>query len=604
MQVRGGYVVHIGNVEGSLRVGDEVKLNVDESRRRLVMANHTGTHVLNFALRQVIGVDADQRGSLVAPDRLRFDFTNKAAMTVEQVKKTEMIANELIAKNEEIFAKESPLVVAKAVQGLRAVFEETYPDPVRVVSIGIPVEKLESDPTNPDGAKTSIEFCGGTHLKRSGHIGDFIISAEESIAKGIRRIVALTGPEASKAVKKAELLQKEVDAIAIKVDALVSQKDKTLTVKDLSRLIVELSDDVSQANIAHWKKDDLRNALKALKKRTDDVERVVKAAVVTEVTQAAKKLLAERKDEPFIVHEFKAFANSKALDGALKQVKTLAPKTAAIFFSVDFDVNKIVVLAAVPKCGVDAGLKANEWIDDISSLLDGKGGGRAESAQATGNKPSNLAEAMAKATLFAQSKLGLSAPPPANSVKPEGLTLYSPDGSIRASVALIAAQFAQKKLSVISEMDANAPFIINKFPALLDGDVHLWGTVAIASYLSPLLMGGNDLQKAQVLQWINLAEQEILPAVLSLSIKSANARARQEVVKHLAALNQLLLTRTYLVGEKVTLADVTVCCVLLPAFQKSLDASARSSCKNVMRWFNTIVQQPAVKSVIGEVTYL
>ena len=83
-------------------------------------------------------------------------------MTVEQVKKTELIANELIAKNAEIFAKESPLVVAKAVQGLRAVFEETYPDPVRVVSIGIPVEKLESDPTNPDGSKTSIEFCGGT----------------------------------------------------------------------------------------------------------------------------------------------------------------------------------------------------------------------------------------------------------------------------------------------------------------------------------------------------------------------------------------------------------------------------------------------------------
>merc|ERR1712071_711232 len=139
-------------------------------------------------------------------------------------------------------------------------------------------------------------------------------------------------------------------------------------VKDLSRLIVDLSDDVSQANIAHWKKDDLRNALKTLKKRTDDVERVVKAAVVTEVTQAAKKLLAESKDEPFIVHEFKAFANTKALDGALKQVKTLAPKTAAIFFSVDMDVGKIVVLAAVPKCSVDAGLKANEWIDDISAL--------------------------------------------------------------------------------------------------------------------------------------------------------------------------------------------------------------------------------------------
>ena len=81
---------------------------------------------------------------------------------MQQVKQTELIANELIAKNEEVYAKESPLVLAKAVNGLRAVFEETYPDPVRVVSIGIPVEKLEADPSSPDGALTSIEFCGGT----------------------------------------------------------------------------------------------------------------------------------------------------------------------------------------------------------------------------------------------------------------------------------------------------------------------------------------------------------------------------------------------------------------------------------------------------------
>lgn len=185
VQVRGGYVVHMGNVEGTLRVGDEVKLNIDQSRRRLIMGNHTGTHVLNYALRQVVGAEADQRGSLVAPDRMRFDFTNKvtmsfpelvqspndefvfvvarqSALTVEQVKQTERIANEMIAKNEEVFAKESALAVAKAVQGLRAVFEETYPDPVRVVSIGIPVEQLEADPSNPAGLGTSIEFCGGT----------------------------------------------------------------------------------------------------------------------------------------------------------------------------------------------------------------------------------------------------------------------------------------------------------------------------------------------------------------------------------------------------------------------------------------------------------
>jgi len=86
----------------------------------------------------------------------------QGALTVQQVKDTERIANEMIAKNEEVYAKESALAVAKAVQGLRAVFEETYPDPVRVVSIGIPVEKLEADPSNPAGTKTSIEFCGGT----------------------------------------------------------------------------------------------------------------------------------------------------------------------------------------------------------------------------------------------------------------------------------------------------------------------------------------------------------------------------------------------------------------------------------------------------------
>jgi alanyl-tRNA synthetase len=99
-----------------------------------------------------------------------------------------MYANELIAKNESVYAKEARLGVAKTIQGLRAVFDETYPDPVRVVSIGIPVEKLQSDPTSPAGSKTSIEFCGGTHLRRAGHIGDFVVASEEAIAKVRDRI--------------------------------------------------------------------------------------------------------------------------------------------------------------------------------------------------------------------------------------------------------------------------------------------------------------------------------------------------------------------------------------------------------------------------------
>ena len=111
------------------------------------MNNHTGTHILNFALRQALETEADQRGSLVAPDKLRFDFTTNKAMTIAQVKKAENVANEMIDKNEEVYAKETPLALAKAIQGLRAVFDETYPDPVRVVSVGVPVENMTKDPT-------------------------------------------------------------------------------------------------------------------------------------------------------------------------------------------------------------------------------------------------------------------------------------------------------------------------------------------------------------------------------------------------------------------------------------------------------------------------
>lgn len=574
------------------------------------MGNHTGTHVLNYALRQVVGMEADQRGSLVTPDKLRFDFTNKSALTAEQVKQAEKIANELISKNDEVFAKESGLAVAKAIQGLRAVFEETYPDPVRVVSIGIPVEQLEADPSNPAGTKTSIEFCGGTHLKRSGHIGDFVISAEEAIAKGIRRIVALTGPEAAKAVKKGELLQKEVDTLAAKVEAFVSQKDKDITLKELTRSLVELTDDISQANVAYWKKDDLRNTLKTLKKKADDVERALKNAVVNEVAEAAKQLVTSNVGAPFIVHEFKAYSNSKALDGALKQVKTLSPETAAIFFSVDHDANKVVVLAAVPKSGNDRGLKANEWIADISPLLNGKGGGSPGSAQATGTNPAGLAEAVQKATLFAQTKLGVADVTAAtaklglNAV--DGPTLFAVPKSIRSNIIQIAAHYSEKKLNVVSQLPSNN-HIVSKFPAFSDGDVHLYGLGPVLVYLaSPAMKGSGVLEEAEVLQWINLAEHEMLPAVLGLvdpspAAKAAHGRSREEISRHLDALNKILLTRTYLVGESVTLADVAVACVLLPAYEHALDASTRSKSANVLRWFNTITQQPNVKSVTGDV---
>ena len=140
--------------------------------------------------------EADQKGSLVAADRLRFDFTSKGAMTAAQIKETEKICNEVIEKASVVYPGEAPLAAAKAIQGLRAVFDETYPDPVRVLAIGVPVEELLADPAGPGATVTSVEFCGGTHVQNSRHIGPLVIVSEEAIAKGIRRIIAVTGQEA------------------------------------------------------------------------------------------------------------------------------------------------------------------------------------------------------------------------------------------------------------------------------------------------------------------------------------------------------------------------------------------------------------------------
>uniref|UniRef100_A0A6G4ZZI4 alanine--tRNA ligase n=2 Tax=Rhipicephalus microplus TaxID=6941 RepID=A0A6G4ZZI4_RHIMP len=402
VHVQGGYVIHIGRLgSGTLKVGDKLRLSIDEERRKLLMNNHTGTHILNFALRKVLTAEADQRGSLVAPDRLRFDFTNKKPMSPAEVKATEQHAIEMISKNEVVYAKDSPLALAKAIQGLRAVFNETYPDPVRVVSIGVPITELLEDPSSPAGSLTSIEFCGGTHLKRAGHVGDFVISTEEAIAKGIRRIVALTGPEATKAVKKAEHYQSEVNKLRTEVEK-VSQAAQG---KDLVKQIVELTEEISQSSISYWKKDELRTDLKNLKKKLDDLDRSNKAQAQQLAIETVKKLLEDKKDCDYIVHVLEVGDNAKALDAALKQVRTLTPNAAAMFLSQDTEKGKVICLSTVPKGIVARGLTANAWVKEVSDVIGGKGGGREESAQAIGNNVGSIEKALQVANEFAKLKL-------------------------------------------------------------------------------------------------------------------------------------------------------------------------------------------------------
>ncbi|KAG7229786.1 hypothetical protein INR49_012435 [Caranx melampygus] len=382
-QVRGGYVLHVGTVYGKLKVGDRVTLHVDEARRRPIMSNHTATHILNFALRGVLG-EADQRGSLVAADRLRFDFTAKGALSTGEVRRTEEIACAMI----------------REAKGLRAVFDETYPDPVRVVSIGIPVEELLKDPTSTAGSLTSIEFCGGTHLQNSGHAAPFVIVSEEAIAKGIRRIVAVTGAEAQKALRKADALRQSLSTLGEKV------KQQTAPNKDMQKEIADMTESIGTAVISQWQKDEMREILKGLKKIMDDLDRSYKADIQKRVLEKTKEVIESNPNQPLLIMEMETGASAKALNESLKLLKTQSPQTAAMLFTVDPDAGKITCLCQVPQDVANRGLKASEWVQELCPLLDGKGGGKDMSAQATGRNTQCLQEALQMANNFAQLRLG------------------------------------------------------------------------------------------------------------------------------------------------------------------------------------------------------
>jgi len=204
-QAGGGYVLHIGRVsEGELRVGDRVSIEVDQDHRRPVLANHTATHLLNFALREVIGPEEEQKGSLVAPERLRFDFSCSHAMSREQLAETDRIVNHAIGGKLPVNSAYIPLAEAMRICGVRAVFGEKYPDPVRVVAIGIGIDEVRADPDSARWRGHSIELCGGTHLDEMSQAGRFEIIQEQALAAGIRRITALTGAAADAAGEPCE----------------------------------------------------------------------------------------------------------------------------------------------------------------------------------------------------------------------------------------------------------------------------------------------------------------------------------------------------------------------------------------------------------------
>ncbi|RMH11695.1 MAG: alanine--tRNA ligase [Planctomycetota bacterium] len=393
----GGYVVHVGRVlRGTLRVGDSVHLHIENQRRRQICANHTATHLLNFGLREVLGDHVDQKGSLVAPDRLRFDFSHNRPVEASQLARVQEIVRTQIARDLPVYADIGPLMVAKGVRGIRAVFGETYPDPVRVVSIGVPVSDLLDHPENEEWINYSIELCGGTHLQSTGQAEQFVLVSEEGIAKGIRRVTALTGALAKAAETAAENLEKRlVEASRLDGAALAEQ-------------VTDIGQQIDALTIPAVRKVELRERLAQLSERVKQAQKQAAAARAKEAAVLAGRIgesAAASLDE-VVVAVLELGSDRKALQAALTTVREKAPKAAVMLLSPDTQAGKVAVIAGVPKVLIERGLKAGEWVAQVTALMGGKGGGKPEMAQGAGSDLDKLKQAASQAREIAYRLLG------------------------------------------------------------------------------------------------------------------------------------------------------------------------------------------------------
>ena len=334
-------IVHKVKVKkGTIKVGDKCKLEVDKSRRIPTMCNHTATHLLQFALRKVLGEHVKQAGSLVEPERLRFDFTHFKALTFEEIAKIEDIVNEKIRENAVVEKKEMPIDEAKKI-GAIALFGEKYGDVVRVVKIG----------------NFSIELCGGTHLDRTGNIGLFKIINESSIAGGVRRIEAYTGQKAIDYMRDIEkdyfaalsLFKEKIGKLTERVERLLTEN------RELNKKIEKLEVEISTKSVS----------------QTDDIIKEINGIKLVRFKTTDKDIKEMR----------------KILDGFKSKIN----KGVVIIASINE--NKVNVICSVTKNLTDK-IKAGEIIKFICEKIDGKGGGKPEFAQGGGKNIQKLDEAL------------------------------------------------------------------------------------------------------------------------------------------------------------------------------------------------------------------
>jgi len=386
VQAFAGYVLHIARiVQGSISVNDTTNAQVNKERREPITINHTFTHVLNLALRTVLG-PVDQKGSLVDAEKLRFDFSFNKPLTSEEISKVEQICNEQIQKNLEVYSATVPLEKAKAVEGVRAVFGEVYPDPVNVISIGVPVEQLLAKPNNPDWKNYSVEFCGGTHLKKTGTAKHFVIVSEIGTAKGIRRIIGWTGENANKLNAAAAAFQAEIQAAG-------NVKDP----EELNKEITRLNTQLNNVTLPERAKAGFRKEIDALV----DNKMALSKGALGECLKQTEELIQKLGAGKVIAAEVNAQNDRKNLSACIQLIRDKSPEIAAMLFTRDS--KKLTIISHVGK-SLQEKISAGDWAKEVGAAAAGKGGGSKDAGQASGDAD-KLEAGVKKAFEYAKSRV-------------------------------------------------------------------------------------------------------------------------------------------------------------------------------------------------------
>jgi alanyl-tRNA synthetase len=348
----GASIAHLGVLEnGGLRVGDSVEAQVDQERRKAIALNHSATHLLHAALRKVLGKHVVQKGSLVAADRLRFDFSHTHALSQDELHRVEQMVNSAIRDNAPAETRVMALDDAVAA-GAMSLFGEKYANDVRVLSIG----------------EFSMELCGGTHVERAGDIGLFKITGESGVAAGIRRVEAVTGQGAYEWVVRTDQVLRDVAAML-----RGSREDVDEKVRELVERSRRLEKEVQQlkSKLASGHGGDLSTQAK-------DVGGI--------------KVLAAQIDG----------ADVRSLRDAVDQLKHKLGSSVIVLASVQE--GKVLLVVGVSS-DLLARMKAGEIAGHVAAKVGGRGGGRADFAQAGGTQPENLGAALAEVEALVRSRL-------------------------------------------------------------------------------------------------------------------------------------------------------------------------------------------------------